>query len=83
MERRKDEDGVVFLLYPWLLAILVEIQQVFFFFLLFNPMMIGWCLKFIWRESGELNITWASLHVKELEKIGLQNRSETLGETTV
>ena len=35
--------------------------------------MIGWCLKFIWREIGELNITWASLHVKEHEKIGLPN----------
>ena len=52
------------------LTILVEIQQGFFFF--FNSTMIGSCLKFIWRETGELNITWASLHVKEHEKIGLQ-----------
>lgn len=51
------------------LTILVEIQQGFFFF---NSTMIRWCLKFIWRETGELNITWASLHVKEHEKIGLQ-----------
>ena len=44
-----------------------------FFFFKFNPTMIVRCLKFIWREIGELNITWASLHVKEHEKIGLPN----------